>query len=311
MIRCLHCQAETSNGLALCELCQRYARSIFETLPISFANLARWKPGRAGSRPVPGSRVLYDGTTRGTGTGDKISDSLDEAANMLTTSARELVDDRPGLKRMVDRLAAARSAETITEAEMVAWLCKGFDRYLTSVSTLDWCGDFVRDLSHHSERLLALMPLVPGWYAGGCRQVIGFDDEGAAVRCETPTSVTPGLTWVTCDECGATTYARDHLDVVLNEARDAIMRPKALAEALVALLDTEASASKLYARIRQWSKRGDIKPVHHTTRDYEWDVDTERMVVVDVETGHARYRLGEVLDLVLRPVREVAVKKSA
>lgn len=311
MIRCLHCGAETSNGLALCELCQRFARSIFETLPVSFANLARWKPGRAGSRPVPGSRVLYDGTVRGSGTGDKISDSLDEVANMLTTRARQLADDRPHLARLLDRLAAARSAETITEAEMVAWLCKGFDRYLTSVSTLDWCGDFVRDLDEHGGRLLTLMPLVPGWYAGGCRQVIGFDDEGAAVRCETPTSVIPGLTWVTCDECGATTYARDHLDVVIAEARAAIMRPKALAEAIVALIDTEQSTQRLYTRIRQWVFVGELQPIRHMTRGYQWDDETKRMVVVDEETGHARYRMGDVLDLVLRNTRSLKTSRAS
>lgn len=314
MIHCLHCGAETTNGLALCELCRRYAQSIFETLPISFANLARWKPGRVGSRPVPGSRVLYDGTVRGSGTGDKISDSLDEALNMLTTRARQLADDRGGWERPLTLASAVLLGDLSDETaydladnphKTAAALCVAFSQNLTSISTLGWCGDFVRDLSHHGDRLLALMPLVPGWYAGGCRQVVGFDDDGAAVRCETPTAVTPGLTWVTCDGCGATTYARDHLDVVLDEARDAIMRPKALAEAIVALVDTEGSVPRLHTRIRQWVYVGELKPIRHTTRGYKWDAATERMVVVDEETGHARYRVGDVLDLVLRNTRSL------
>lgn len=306
MIRCLHCGAETSNGLALCELCRRMASTVFEFLPIYFGNLARWQPGRAGSRQVPGSRVLYDGAERSAGTGDRISDTLDETANALTTWARALVADRPHLARLLDRLAAARAAETITEAQAVAWLCKGFDRYLTSISTLDWCGEFVRDLGHHEYQLLALTETyVPGWYAGGCRQVAGFDDEGAAVRCGSGTYVVPGLAWVTCGACGATTYARDHLDNVLDEAREWVARPKALAEAIVALVDTEASVPRLYARIRQWASQGDLTPIRRTSRGYSWDATTKRFMVRDEQVGHARYRMGDVLDLALRNTRSL------
>lgn len=293
MIRCLHCQAETTNGLALCELCQRQVQLAMVYLPIHFRNLARWRPGRAGSRPVPGSIVLYDGAIRGTGTGDRISDRLDEAANMLTTWARAIADDRPHLARLVDRLMAARGEERITEAETVAWLCKGFGKFLPSVATLDTCGEFARDVARHEAVLNGLNDLVPGWYAGACR------------HCQTPTSVIPGLTWVTCGGCGATTYARDHLDVVLSEARDWLARPKPMAEAIVALVDTEASVPKLYTRIRQWAFTGDLAAIRRTTRDYEWNDDTERMEVAEVEVGHARYRMGDVLDLVLRDARSL------
>ena len=44
MIRCLHCAAETSNGLALCDLCRRAAETCLEFIPIYFGNLARWRP---------------------------------------------------------------------------------------------------------------------------------------------------------------------------------------------------------------------------------------------------------------------------
>lgn len=285
MTACLHCSAETSNGLALCELCQRFAVSIFGHLPIYFGNLARWRPGRAGSRPVPGSRVLYDGEVRGDGTGDRISDTLDETANMLTTRARELVDDRPYLARMLDRLVDARAAERLTEAQAVAWLCKGFERHLTSISTLDWCGDFVRDLAHHESRLRGLTEnYVPGWYAGECRQLIGFDDEGAAVRCGAETHVVPGLTWVTCGACGTTTYARDHLEVILSEARDHVAGPMRLAEAVVALVDTELSVPRLHKRISKWGERERLE----TLRRIDADGDP---------AGPKRYRLGDVLDL--------------
>lgn len=300
MIRCLHCHAETSNGLALCDLCRRALVTCLEFIPIYFRNLARWRPGRAGSRPVPGSRVLYDGTAPQLGTGDRISDTLDETANALTTWARALVDDRPHLARLLDRLVAARAAETITEAEAVAWLCLGFERYLTSIATLDWCGEFLRALSHQESHLRAFTErCVPGWYAGGCRQVAGFDEDGAAVRCDAGTYVVPGLTWVTCGRCGTTTYARDHLEIILDEARGWVARPKRLAEAIVALVDTELSVPRLYERIRKWEQREKITAVRRTSRGYAWSMDDERFVVADEEIGHARYRMGEVLDMVL------------
>ena len=281
MIRCLHCSAETSNGLALCDLCRRFAASIFDMLPVYFRNLARWRPGRAGSRPVPGSRVLYDGEFRSDGTGDRISDTLDGTVNALTTWARTLVDDRPGhLGRLLDRLAAARAAETVDEAQAVAWLCKGFDRHLTSVATLDWAGEFVRDLAVHEERLRVLtLTSVPGWYAGTCRRA----------GCETATYVVPGLTWVTCGGCGTTTYARDHLPVILKEARSWVARPMRLAEAAVALIDGEMSVPRLHKRISKWGERTEGKCI----------VPIRRLDADGDPIGPKRFRFGDVLDLLM------------
>ena len=285
-MRCDHCGATVDNGLALCELCQRKARAIFDVLPIYFRNLARWRPGRAGSRPVPGSRVLYSGEVNIDRTGDRISDRLDEAANALTTWARALADARPYLARLLDRLAAAKREERIDEAQMVAWLCVGFDRYLTSVATLDWCGEFVRELGAHETKLRGLTEAsIPGWYAGACR------------RCNVPTYVVPGLTWVTCAGWGATTYARDHLDRIIEEASDWVARPKALAEAVVALVDTEQSVPRLHERIKKWGQRDRITSIRRTERGHVWLLAEERYAVVDQEVGYARYRLGEVFGL--------------
>lgn len=296
MIRCLHCSAETNNGLALCELCQRFANDALAYLPIYFRNLARWRPGRAGSRPVPGSRVLYDGTERSGGTGDRISDTLDETFNALTTWARALVDARgPRLGRLLDRLARARSEERIDEAEAVAWLCVGFRRFLTSVATLDWCGEFVRDLAEHEERLRKLTETaLPGWYAGACQ------------HCRVSTYVMPSLTWVTCGGCGTTTHVQAHIEIVLAEAREWVARPKALAEAVVALVDTEPSVPRMYDRIRRWAKDEALEPIRRTVRGYAWDADARRFVVTDEQAGPARYRLGDVLALTTRETTRAA-----
>lgn len=263
---CLHCGAETSNGLVLCDLSQTLAARVLDLLPVYFRNLARWRPGRAGSRPVPGSRVLWDGETRDGGNSDRISRALDEAGTAIASWAECVRDDRgPVLPDVAE-----------DEAQNVAALCRYLANHLTSIGTLEWAGEFVRQISEHEDRLRMLTETAaPGWYAGGCK------------RCESGTYVVPGLTWVKCQGCGVTTYARDHLETVLEEARDWVARPKALAEAVVALVDTEQSTVRLYERIKKWSQREKL----HGYRSVDEDGD---------EVGPKRFRLGDVLDLVQR-----------
>lgn len=257
---CLHCTAETSNGLALCDLCQMFASRCLELLPVYFVNLARWRPGRAGSRPVPGSREPSSGATAAT---DRVSVALDEVGNDLTTWARALADDR-----MRDDLPASND-----ETAAVRVACWFLGANLTSVATLEWAGLLVVSLADAEERLRELTEQVaPGWYAGQCG------------LCSAATYVVPGLTWVTCRGCGSTTYARDHLDVVLTEARGWVAAPMRLAEAIVALTDSEASVVRLYERIKKWGQRDRIETVRGIDRDGD-------------PTGPKRHRLGEVLDL--------------
>ena len=257
---CLHCTAETSNGLALCDLCQMFASRCLELLPVYFVNLARWRPGRAGARPVPGSREPSSGATAAT---DRVSVALDEVGNDLTTWARALADDR-----MTDDLPA--SNDEVAAVRVACWF---LGANLTSVATLEWAGLLVVGLADAEERLRELTEQVaPGWYAGQCG------------LCSAATYVVPGLTWVTCRGCGSTTYARDHLDVVLGEARGWIAAPMRLAEAVVALTDAETSVPRLYERIKKWGQRDRIE----TVRTIDSDGDP---------TGPKRHRLGDVLDL--------------
>lgn len=300
---CDNCSAETSNGLQLCEICQRKAVTCLEFLPLYFRNLARWTPGRTGSRQVPGSRVLYSGETAPRSldsTGDRISDRLNEALNALTawvTTLGHENDPRPWtfaaavLKQDLPDDLVDRPAETFT------LLVAALERNLTRLAAREHAGQLVRDLNHHEKRLRALTEnYVPGWYAGKCTRRISMQ-----TACGAPTYVVPGLTWVTCRTCGSTTYARDHLDTILDEARGWTARPKALAEAVVALVDTELSVPRLYDRIRQWAHVGDIQPIHHTAREHVYDLSLQDFVLQTVNTGPARYRLGEVLDLVYAP----------
>lgn len=278
MIACLHCSAETSNGLALCDLCQSKARLVLGVLPTYFRNLSRWRPGRAGSRPVPASR---EPSGPSAGKGDRVEQALDAASNELGTWARALVEDRPYLATVLDEM----TADLPDEVQVVTRLSAFFEEHLTSITTLDWCGEFVRTLSQHEVTLRLLTERVaPGWYAGGCRS------------CGSGTYVVPGITWVTCGGCGATTYARDHLEVVLNEARDWVARPKALAEAVVALVDSEQSVPRMHDRIKKWSQRDQLTA--HRALDAEGD-----------EVGPKRYRLGDVLDRMTAPTRAAASER--
>lgn len=266
-MKCYHCQAETTNGLALCDLGQGYAARCLEFLPIYFRNLARWQPGKAGARPVPASR---EPRTIANQVSDRVTDALDQAAADITDYAHKLATHH--------NLDLPASNDEQASVRVACWI---LTENLTSVATLDWCGDMVRVLGDHETKLRAMTEdVAPGWYAGSCKV------------CESGTYVVPGLTWVTCLACGSTTYARDHINTVLDEARGWVARPRALAETVVALVDTEMSVPRLYERIKKWGQRGEqgsnlrgITAVRRLDRDGD-------------PTGPKSYRLGDVLDLI-------------
>lgn len=268
---CKHCGATTHNGLALCELCQAHGSDVFDRLPVYFRNLARWRPGRAGSRPVPGSRVLYDGETREQDSGDRITDALNEVGNTVSTWGRALADDR-----------GIELPDGDSEVVVFTATCNLLSDHLTSIATLEWAGELIRDLDHHERRLRVLTTdAVPGWYAGGCGRRIAMATTDGDGLCGAPTYVLPGLSIVTCQACGSTTFARDHLPAILNEARGWVARPMRMAEAIVALVDTELSVPRLHKRISKWGERDQIEAVRAT------------------EYAPKRFKLGEVLDLLM------------
>lgn len=292
---CLNCSAETSNGLALCEMCQVAVAINLEHLPIYFRNLSRQRrPGRPnGSLGGGGDHAGSDSIPVGV--------MLGRAANDIDTWARALADDRG-----IDLPDLDSETETFTA------LCSILAEHITSIATLGWADQFVRDMAKHEKVLRELTETaVPGWYAGECRQVTGRDMEGNQYECRTDTYVVPGLTWVKCSGCGAITYARDHIEVVLEEARTWTAPPKRIAEAIVALVDTEQSVPRLHDRIRQWEQRERLTALRHSGRTHAWDEETNSIVVVECEVGIKRYRLGDVLDLVLSDTRRAKVANRA
>lgn len=310
---CDYCGADTSNGLALCQACRAWFLVNLEFIPIYFRNLSRWRPSSAASdRRAAKSQSLIDtmvgiletGQTRQAGrpsslsvaaSSDRIGRIVSESHADMTGWARALADDRPQLVRVIDRIL------TFEEEPSVRLVCALLTKYVDSLTTLPWVRDIVTGVGEIEKRLRTETERsVPGWYAGACS------------RCASPTYVVPGLTWVTCLRCGVTTHAGDHLETILDEARGWVARPMRIAEALVALVDTEHSVTRLYERIHKWGSRGKITPVRHTQRAHVFDIDLETIVVTELEVGHARYRFGEVLDVLLAEdaVRRVAVKVS-
>ncbi|MGH3999941.1 MAG: hypothetical protein ACRDTJ_21055 [Pseudonocardiaceae bacterium] len=262
-ITCLHCGAETTNGLALCSLCQGKVTVDFERIGLYFTNLARWsRPARPNGSLGSRSQWMM---RRGESDSNRVGRALDEAGTKLVGWARQLEEER----------GAETPADAEDEATTIRLVCDHLTAHLTSIGTCDWAGDLARGTAELEEDLRVLAEYaVPGWYAGECR------------RCRHPTWVMPGFTWVTCGGCGTTTYARDHLEQVLTEAREWVARPKPMAEAIVALIDTEQSVPRVHDRIRIWNSRSRLV----ATRALDDDGDP---------VGPKRYRFGDVLDLVL------------
>lgn len=274
-MNCLHCGATTSNGLALCELCQRKAATDLEFLPVYFRNLARWRPPARpnGSIGMSGQWLIQRGETEGS----LIGQALARSANDLSTWVRALTDDRE----------AQAPGDCESEAATVAVMCEWLIAHLTSIATLEWAGQFVRDVDRHERTLRGLTEtMVPGWYAGSCRRRVAPETDEDSGLCGAPTYVVPGLTWVTCSACGSTTYARDHLETVIDEAADWVAQPMRIAEALVVLIDTELSIPRLHKRISKWGERGRIDPLRRMDSDGD-------------PTGPKRYRFGDVLAVLL------------
>lgn len=257
-MNCLHCHAETTNGLALCDLCQRKASDCLTSLPVYFRNLARQRrPGRPnGSVSGGGGGAADDGIP--------VTTLVGRASNDIDTWARTLAEERP-----------IELPECETEVDTFAATCDLLRVSLVSIATLEWGGQFIREIAKHDRVLRAATEtLIPGWYAGACK------------RCGCETYVVPGLTWVTCGGCGVTTFAQDHLDVVLIEASDWVAAPMRLAEAVVALVDTELSITRLHKRISKWGERGRIDVLRRLDSDGD-------------PVGPKRFRLGQVLDALL------------
>lgn len=295
-IQCLHCGAETSNGLALCGGC-------ITTATVSLVNIASYHTDALNIQP--GERVKVRSAYQSTPPPaldprhDPVSAVCGHVDAIIVGWVRNLEDDR----------AIETKAHTTTAA--CAWL----EQHLTTIGTLDWAGEFVREMRDCEGRLERLLDRTDtGWYAGRCENVLegerlhdgqtcacachetgacdmpgGCGDAGVigAVLCPRPLYVNRGKGWVRCPECGMTWDAEARRVRLVKQAADELAPVRALARVIVGITD-EVSEERLTRRIEKWIDR---KQLH----DYG----------VRVLDGRPRrvYRIGDVLKLVTGEVR--------
>lgn len=277
MIRCLHCGAETSNGLALCELCQRTLTVSCVNVASYFADVDRIRPGQRvkvrsayRSSPPPSSEPRRDA----------IADALDHVATIVYGWCQNLEDDR-----------GATGLPATTELR-----CGWLEHHIPSISTLEWASECLREMLECERMLRRILDKADtGRYAGICGNEIGrqqIGDEVFPVYCERHLYGTAGSSWVTCPDCGRVWDGEERRTQMRKDASEELAPVRTIARVVVELTD-EPSVEKLTRRIEQWVQRKQLS-------DYG----------VRVLDGRPRrvYRIGDVLRLVAGEVhpRDVA-----
>lgn len=273
MIRCLHCGAETNNGLALCELCQDTLRHALVNAAAYFKDVDRIRPGQRvkvrssyQSTPPP---ALDPGR-------DPIADALDYVATIVFGWCRNLEDDRPGIGTL----------PATTESR-----CGWMESHVSTISTLEWAGECLNEMLACERSLRRILDKADtGKYAGICGNEIGretIDEEVVPVYCPRHLYSTSSTEWVTCPECGRCWNAEERRTKMRKDASDELAPVRTIAGIVVQLTD-EPSVERLTRRIEKWVDRKQLA-------DYG----------VRVIEGRPRrvYRIGDVLDLVTGEVR--------
>ncbi|MCZ3386316.1 MAG: hypothetical protein LH630_04995 [Actinomycetia bacterium] len=276
-MNCNRCTAATSNGLALCATCQQTLRVSLVNVASFHTDVLRIQPGQRvrvrsayQSTPPPETQVKIDPITRATGHVDAI----------VIGWVRNLQDDRPGISQPPNDVAKA---------------CGWLEGHVTTISTLKWAGDCVREMV---ECELTLQRIIDrsdtGWYAGVCGNELGReireheDDDVRTITCPRNLYGTQGSSWVRCPECGRTWPTEERRALMIAEARDQVAPVRVVARAVVGLMDGQTSVERLTRRIEQWIARGVLR-----------DLGTR---VLDGKPRKV-YNLGEVFDLVTGDVK--------
>lgn len=273
-LRCLYCQADT-NGVVLCKRCRN-------TLDVSLQNVASYHGSlfslggtttvRTGKRSGPADPT---GASAGTvQTEPPVERLAAETTSMLVGWVRVLLDDRRELSPPRDSVA-----------ETTAFL----RRNSRSIGTLEWAGEFLRQLLDLESSLHRVVSRSQGyWYAGICAARTGpeIDD-----WCPRDLFVHPGQTTVRCRSCGYSWSVAERRKQILEQARESLLPVAVIARAAVSLLDGQPSVQRLEARLRKMVERGQLE-------------------VIDVRMVDGRprrvYQLGEVMD---RLTREAGVAR--
>jgi hypothetical protein len=268
-MNCLHCQADVTNGLTLCDLCQKTLVMACVNVAAYFADVDRIRPGSRvkvrsayQSTPPPHVEPAFDA----------IGNALDLVSIIVYGWCVNLQDDRPGVKDL-----------PATTEKRCGWL----EEYTASIATLEWAAECLREMLDCERTLRRILDRADtGWYAGVCGNEVGREDvdgEVLPVFCERHLYGTVGSSWVSCPECGRTWDAGHRRTVMINEAREEHAPVSIIASATVGLLDGEISVAKLANRIDQWVCRGKLQSLG--------------VRVLADGKPHRVYRIGDVFDL--------------
>lgn len=278
-LTCQKCTAAT-NGVVLCSRCQHTARRALFNVAAYHADLFTLPAQSFGVRranrvadPTGSAVSLASGT-------DPIEDAADSTKTMLTGWLRRVVDTKP--------------SAFMPNQDTVDVLAKVLTQQLPHIATLDWAGQFVRELLALELRLRRIVEANKGrWYAGVCGTIT---DPETGAYCTRVLYADPDEDFVRCPVCRTTWPVKDRRQILLEQARDVETNIAVIARAALALLDGEPSAARLEARIQKWADRGKL----------------ERRGHVDLD-GHVRkvYRVGDVLDLLLTDPRSSAIRNRS
>lgn len=240
---CTWCQAEVTNGLALCERCQTTLSHACVNSASYFADVERIRPGQRvkakstyRSAPPPGVDPPRD----------PIANTLDYVSMVVFGWCRNLEDDRP---------VGAMPSTTVAR---LGWL----ESHRVTIATLEWAGECLRELRECERDLQRILDKADtGHYAGVCGNEIGreeTDDGTVSLHCPRHLYVPAGESWVRCPECGRTWPATDRRTEMLRQARNEVAPVRVIANVVVQLTE-EPSVEKLTRRIEKWVERGQLK----------------------------------------------------
>lgn len=268
-MNCLHCTAETTNGLALCSRCLNTLSIAFTNTAAYFSDVEKIKPGeRIRSKGVPKSAPPPGFEPERV---DRISHTLDYVTVITVGWARNLLDDRPGIGTM---------PSTVTG--VLGWL----ESHRGSIATLEWAGEVLREMRQCERMLQRLLDRSDtGRFVGVCSAEVGTDTEtGEVLLCDRALYAPESVSWVTCPQCGVSWPVAERRRVLAEATRDELAPVRIIARVIVGLMPGETSEEKLTRRIEQWVARDQL-------RDYG----------VRVLDGKPRrvYRIGDVLEIVL------------
>jgi hypothetical protein len=240
---CLWCTADVTNGLALCERCQR-------TLSVSLVNVAAYFTDVDKIRP--GQRVKVRSAYQSAPppaiepAPDRIGEALDTAATIVYGWARNLEDDRPGSLKELPPSTVAR--------------CGWLEAYVATIATLEWAAECLREIRDCERDLKRILDRADtGKYVGVCGNEIGreeYDGETFPITCERHLYLPPTMVYVTCPECGRSWDGEQRQAMMLKHAREELAPIRVIAKVVVHLSEDEPSEERLTRRIEKWVERG-------------------------------------------------------